>query len=306
MSFVLEGTLEKLSFLSALAPDILSDALLSAESGGRAAVLIREQHILERRYDEAVRQRAEARRLGNKTHYRELAGEVQTLTYQLRNGLKTLCGALRSGSSARASLDSLSAAQGAMLALVEATLGDLGAGNGAGGGGGGARLPSRLAAFLADDVKGRERARFAASREEEILAEVETLAATLRTEAEKHAAEIALRRAEILELKERLRRLKLDTTLTLRYTRAETAALVEAKTLACSAEEAAMAEECASLRAKIARERRASEATAEVLKKGACARRAGPPAVSVRAAFLRRGELNGFSAIAPRSATAPF
>lgn len=98
---------------------------------------------------------------------------------------------------------------------------------------------SSLVLFVEREHDTREKMRAVASKEEEVMKEVEVLTAKLREEDEKHAAEMETKKAELAELKERLRKLKIDTTLTLRYARKEAAAKTEATARGFTAEESA-------------------------------------------------------------------
>jgi hypothetical protein len=133
-------------------------------------------------------------------------------------------------------------------------------------------LRDRHAGSLVDFVKREhaieEEALAVGTREEQLLAEIDKLKASLREESEKHAAEMETKNASVAALKQQLRRLKVDTTLSLRYARKETAAQAENATLSLSAEERAVLGMIEELRKKLDAELGAHEQTMDVLKHG--------------------------------------
>jgi hypothetical protein len=93
---VLEESLEKLSFLSSITPDVLAHRdEVSTLVGDEIARLIGEQRALEARYEELLSQRAALKGLANKTKYRELQTETTALAFQLRESMKGLCRSLK-------------------------------------------------------------------------------------------------------------------------------------------------------------------------------------------------------------------
>jgi hypothetical protein len=78
------------------------------------------------------------------------------------------------------------------------------------------------------------------------------------------------KRLELTDLKEKLRKLKVDTTLTLRYARKEASARTEGGVRQFSAEEADLLADIDDTRKKIDTERAVHEQTMEILRRGAC------------------------------------
>ncbi|RYG56527.1 hypothetical protein EON66_02690 [archaeon] len=127
---------------------------------------------------------------------------------------------------------------------------------------------SALSTFVDRENAARQKMRAVASQEEEVLKEVERLTSVLKEEDEKHALDMESKRKELEELKEKLRKLKVDTTLTLRYARKEAAAKTESMSRAYTAEEAELMRNIEELRKKAEVEAFVHEQTMDVLKKG--------------------------------------
>ncbi|RYG56528.1 hypothetical protein EON66_02695 [archaeon] len=96
MAAVIEETLEKLSLLTAISPDILMHRDEVAEmTSGEISRLITEQRALEAKYESLVAARAMMKGAGNKSRLKDLQTEIQTVSYQLRESMKGLCRSLR-------------------------------------------------------------------------------------------------------------------------------------------------------------------------------------------------------------------
>lgn len=96
ISAVLEDTIEKLSFLAAITPDMLVQREEVVElTSGEIARLIAEQRALEARFEDLISQRAALKGAGNKTRYKEIQAEIQSVSYQLRESMKNLCRSLK-------------------------------------------------------------------------------------------------------------------------------------------------------------------------------------------------------------------
>lgn len=96
MAAILEDALEKLSFLSAITPDVLMHRDEVAElTSGEIARLISEQRSLEAKYEDLVAQRAQLKGAGNKSRFKDLQSEIQSVSYQIRESMKNLCRSLK-------------------------------------------------------------------------------------------------------------------------------------------------------------------------------------------------------------------
>jgi hypothetical protein len=257
---VLEDAVEKLTFLSAITPDILKHRDEVAEmTSGEIARLITEQRALETRFEELVAQRAVLRGAGNKSKYKDLQTEIQSVAFQLRESMKNLCRSLKENPDLSETVARITEEREALISLLERTLTNLRDGH-----------YGALVDFVEKENDMREKMRAVASKEEEVMKEVDTLTGMLKEEEEKHAADMEAKRLELTDLKEKLRKLKVDTTLTLRYARKEASARTEGGVRQFSAEEADLMADIDDTRKKIDTERSVHEQTMEILRKGAC------------------------------------
>jgi hypothetical protein len=70
---ILEETMERLSFLGSITPDVMEHRdRLSRLVGGEIGRVIQEQRALEQRYEQLIIERSELRGMANKTRYREV------------------------------------------------------------------------------------------------------------------------------------------------------------------------------------------------------------------------------------------
>jgi hypothetical protein len=258
-SAVLEGALESLSFLSSLTPDVRIEDV-SALVGDEISRIIAEQRALERRYDALVEERAQLKGLANKSKFKEVQAEIVALGDALRESVRALCRGLTDKPDIADNLARIAEERDAMQLLLDRTLAELRSGASGGGSYGG------LSDFVRRETEQRERMAAVSTREGEAVAEVESLAATLKEEEEKHGAEAEMKRAEIGVLKEKLRKMKADAGLTLRYARKEAAARNEAAGRVNGVGEAAVAATVDALKAQLAAENAAHDASMGVLK----------------------------------------
>ena len=89
---ILEETIEKLTFLEAITPDVLQHRdELSKFVGDEISRIIREQRQLEQRYESLISQRGTLKGLANKCKYKEVQNEIQGVSRALRDSTKNLC-----------------------------------------------------------------------------------------------------------------------------------------------------------------------------------------------------------------------
>lgn len=257
ISAVLETALERLSFLSSITPDILAHRdEVSAIVGEEVARLIAEQRALEARYEDRVAYRASLKGVGNKLKLKDVQDEIAHLSVKIRESMKHLCRSLKENPEIGDNLARITEEREALALLLEKTLTDLRSGH-----------FKTLVDFVQREHDMRDKLRAVASKEEEVTQEVARLNATLREEEEKHAAEMEAKQKELSTLKEELRKLKVSTTLKLRYARKEAAAKTEGSTRAFTAEEADLIRQIEDTRAKVDIELSVHDQTMEVLKK---------------------------------------
>jgi hypothetical protein len=144
----------------------------------------------------------------------------------------------------------------ALATLLERTIADLRDGH-----------YDSLATFVTREQEARARLQAVAAKEEETTREVESLAATLKEEEDKHHGEMEAKRAEVAALKERLRKLKVDTTAALRYARKEASARTEAVARLFSADEGELMAAIDAVRKQMDVENAVHEATVETLRR---------------------------------------
>jgi signal-transduction protein with cAMP-binding, CBS, and nucleotidyltransferase domain len=125
-----------------------------------------------------------------------------------------------------------------------------------------------LVNFVEREHDTREKMRAVATKEEEVMRDVEQLTAKLKEEDEKHAAEMENKRLSLNDLKEKLRKLKIDTTLTLRYARKEAAAKTESTARFYTAEESDILTQIEAIKHKMDMENAVHAEEMELLRRG--------------------------------------
>lgn len=255
---ILEDAIEKMTFLSAVTPDILHRRDEVADmTSGEIARLLAEQRALEARFEELVTQRAALKGIGNKARYKDLQTEFDNVSYQLKESMKTLCRNLKEHPDLSETVSRITEEREALVQLLERTLSALREGHYA-----------PLVDFVEKERDVRDKLRAVASKEEEVLKEVDTLTTLLKEEEDKHAADMEARRLELGDLKEKLRKLKVDTTLTLRYARKEASARTEAAVRGFTAEESDLQTQIDAMRRRIALEKTVHDEAMEAMRRG--------------------------------------
>lgn len=253
---VLEDTREKLAFLHTITPDILARreeaAALVGEEIGR---IIAEQRSLELRYNNLIEQRANLKGLANKSKFKAVQIEINDVSIKLRDSLRTLCRSLKDNPDVSDNLTRVAEERESLNALLGQTITDLHSGN-----------YHTLAELVYEDTHRREQLSAVATKEDSLLSQVEKLTTTLKDEENRHNYDMEVKRAEIATLKERLRKLKVDTSLTLRYARKEVAAKNETLSKQYVGDETEITKEIEILKNKILVENTAHEASMELTK----------------------------------------
>lgn len=89
---VLEETVEKLTFLGSITPDVLQHRdELSRFVGDEISRIIHDQRTLELRYEELITERTTLKGLANKIRYREVQSQIAEVSRLLRESTKQLC-----------------------------------------------------------------------------------------------------------------------------------------------------------------------------------------------------------------------
>ena len=253
----LDEAAAKLGFLPSVTPDLgaLKDEV-SSLVGEELTRVIEGQRALEVRHDYLVAQRGLLTGVANRAKLKETLAELERVSYELRESVKTMCRALKDNPDLGDLLSLIAEEREQLRALVEQGAADLRA----------AGHFRGLAGFVHEELEKRRKLAAVAAREEETTREVEALAQTLKEEEERHAAESDLKRAQVSVLKEKLRRMKVDTSLTLRYARKETTARNESSARIYSMSEAELQEEIGALKRRLEVEAAVHATTAAVLK----------------------------------------
>ena len=93
---ILEDSVEKLSFLDSITPDVLQHRdELSKFIGDEIERTMSEQKALERRYEELIEQRAAMKGTHNKNKYKEVQDEIQDISRALRESTNNLVRSLK-------------------------------------------------------------------------------------------------------------------------------------------------------------------------------------------------------------------
>lgn len=254
---VLEDAVEKLSFLAVVTPDVVGHRdEMAALVGEEISATIREQRALEARFHSLVLAAAAAKAGANKVRLREAQAALAAIAPELRESIRALCRTLKDNPDMADNLGKLAEERDAIADLLGAAFVEAGEGG----------HVRALAEHVRAEAAARERVTAVAAKEEATAAEVARLTAALRGEAERHVVAMEATRAELAALKEGLRKLKGETTTTVRYARKEVTARTEAGGHAAAGEEKELAGAIARARARLAEEAAAHDASIELLR----------------------------------------
>lgn len=259
-SVALDQAVDKLNFLSSLTPDVhaLHDEVATMV-GGELTRVIDNQRALEKRYDDLVEERAVLKLKGHahKAKLKEVMAEIETVSYELRESVKTLIRSLKDNPDVGDSFARIAEERQKLISMLEKAVIDLRESGSF----------RNLADFVHGELARREKLLAVTAREEEITKTVGVLSATLKEEEETHIRECDIRRAEIAVLKERTRKLKVDTSMTLRYARKEINAKIDSNSKEFIHEEEIISKEAEVLKRKIEVEAIAHSEAAAILKR---------------------------------------
>lgn len=209
---VLEETLEKLSFLGSVTPDILQHREeLSQVVGEEISRIIQDQRQLEARYEKLIAQRAVLKGLANKSKFKDNQREIQEVSRQLRESTKSLCRNLKENPNLAGNLMKIQQEREAVMELLSQTLSEIKKHG----------TFETLLAFVAEGKSTQEKAHEILKKEREAVEEVKRLSAELAREKMEHQKEVAEHKASILQLKEQILAVKSKTQIDIRYARNE-------------------------------------------------------------------------------------
>ena len=256
----LEQTIEKLNFLSSLTPDVhaLHDEVATMV-GGELTRVIENQRALEKRYDDLVEERSVLKLKGHahKAKLKEVMVEIETVSYNLRESVKTLIRSLKDNPDVGDSFARIAEERQKLISMLEKAVIDLRESGSF----------RNLADFVYAELARREKLLAVTAREDEIIKTVGVLTETLKEEEATHVRECDIRRAEIAVLKERTRKLKVDTSMTLRYARKEINAKIYSNSKEYIFEEELISKEAVDLKRKLEVEAIAHTEAASILKR---------------------------------------
>eukprot|EP01138_Halocafeteria_seosinensis_P014921 gb/GECG01015232.1/.p1 GENE.gb/GECG01015232.1/~~gb/GECG01015232.1/.p1 ORF type:complete len:393 (+),score=101.58 gb/GECG01015232.1/:1-1179(+) len=254
---LIEDAIEKLSFLGSLTPDIMAHRdELAAAVGEEITRLIEEQHNLEKRYEELTRQRSEAEATSTRMLKKQITDEIQSLSQRLRESTKQLSRNLKENPNVAENLRKISQERSDLERLLKDTISELNQG----------RYDSLLD-YVNKEKAEQERLRRIEEEEKQTRQTVDELEQQVLSEQEDHENEMSKKQSQVEELQQRLRDLKLETTLQSRVSRRSAMAGTESKGRVQQLEEARLQKELDDLTETINREQRAHEEAASLLQK---------------------------------------
>jgi len=209
---ILDETLEKLSFLGSITPDVLQHRdELSQFVGDEISRIIQEQRQLETRYEELIAQRGTLKGLANKSKYKENQAEIQDVSRALRESTKNLCRNLKDNPNIGGNLLKIQNERSKLQDLLTGAVQGL--------------KEDGSFQVLVDQVEEDSRAQDTVAeimrREKETTAAVKQLESDLAKEKLEHQREVAEQKAVIADLKEKLQQIKSKTTVNTKYARRE-------------------------------------------------------------------------------------
>ncbi|OQR92126.1 hypothetical protein ACHHYP_04079 [Achlya hypogyna] len=193
-SAILEETIEKLSFLGSITPDILQHREeLSQVVGDEISRIIQEQRRLEAKYESLISQRSVLKGLANKSKFKENQRDIQEDNPNFGGNLMKI-----------------QYERQALIDLLTETTRELRAG-----------AYDSLVTFVTEGKHAAERATDLIETEKEATEEVKRLTQELAREKVEHTREIADQKSAIAQLKEQLLQVKSKTQIDIRYARNE-------------------------------------------------------------------------------------
>eukprot|EP00753_Platysulcus_tardus_P000845 PLAT10746.3.p1 GENE.PLAT10746.3~~PLAT10746.3.p1 ORF type:complete len:613 (+),score=334.17 PLAT10746.3:159-1997(+) len=208
---VLEDTVEKLSFLGSITPDVLAHRdELSKFVGDEISRIIAEQRQLEDKYEELVAARGALKGLTNKSKYKRNQAEIQEVSRALRESTKNLCRNLKDNPNIGGNLMKIHTERTALAELLSRTMRELEGGSFA-----------TLVTQVEEDKQAQERLADIIRRERETTSAVKQLEDDLARERAEHEREVTQRKATIASLKEELQEIKSRTMVKTKYARKE-------------------------------------------------------------------------------------
>lgn len=216
---VLEETIEKLSFLGSITPDVLQHRdELSKFVGDEISRIIHEQRQLEARYEELVAERSALKGLSNKSKYKEVQNEIQDVSRALRESTKQLCRNLKENPNISGNLIKIQRERAELVDILNQTCRELHDSGTYG----------TMTAKVNEDKLMQQEMRDIVLRERSMTEAVKKLDHDLGSEKREHLARIAEQKNQIAGLKEQLQAVKGKTNVDARYFKKEAHAMTSA------------------------------------------------------------------------------
>jgi len=213
---ILDETIEKLSFLGSITPDVLQHRdELSKFVGDEISHIIYEQRQLEARYEELIAQRGALKGLANKSKYKEVQCEIQDVSRALRESTKNLCRNLKDNPNISDNLVKIQQERTELIEILAQTVREMQESG----------TFKTLVMKVHGDKLAQDRLHEIIQREKDMAGAVKQLDGDLNSEKREHANRVADQKAEIARLKEQLQSIKSKTTVDAKYFRKEAHAM---------------------------------------------------------------------------------
>ncbi|OQR95567.1 hypothetical protein THRCLA_07755, partial [Thraustotheca clavata] len=210
-SAIVEETIEKLSFLGSITPDILQHREeLSQVVGDEISRIIQEQRQLEAKYESLIAQRSVLKGLANKSKFKENQRDIQEVSRALRESTRSLCRNLKDNPNFGGNLMKIQYERQALIDLLTETTREL-------------KNCSyeSLVIYVTEGKNAADKAAELIETEKEATEEVKRLTQELAREKVEYAREVADQKSAIALLKEQLLQVKSKTQIDIRYARNE-------------------------------------------------------------------------------------
>ncbi|RHY85290.1 hypothetical protein DYB26_002909 [Aphanomyces astaci] len=210
-SAIIEETIEKLSFLGSITPDILQHREeLSQVVGDEISRIIQDQRRLEAKYESLISQRSVLKGLANKSKFKENQREIQEVSRALRESTRSLCRNLKDNPNFGGNLLKIQYERQALVDLLDETKREL-------------KMCTydSLVTYVTEGKNAADKAADLIETEKEAVEEVRRLTTELAREKMEHTRDVAEQKAAIALLKEQLLQVKSKTQIDIRYARNE-------------------------------------------------------------------------------------
>lgn len=209
---ILSETIEKLTFIGSITPDVLQHRdELSKVVGDEISHVIHEQRRLEARYEQLIIERTKLKGRVNKTKYKQVQSEIQDVSRALRDFTKSLTRNLKDNPHIKGNMDKIKEERNELIDLLNTTIDELKQGG----------SYRALLQKVDEDQANQIALSDSISREERVALAVKNMEVELKHEREHHETVVTEQKATIAELKEQLKARKSKAALDAKYHRKE-------------------------------------------------------------------------------------